>query len=302
MKRIRQILTPIITALMWVAVIGLTTLTINLVFGHDESIWVITTISTALMTLTTLLWMPTGIEQGEKVVKVHNNMEIYQNRANYIVNNQMFKQAEKFCEYKNEQFERELKVKKLSKVLVAYDDFVKYETLYKKNLAKNCTKKDAEEFKNLKEQFNEKQLKVMDKIINKGVKFARLTVDDLIKYHDTKGRLKPKNTEQATRGWRLVIKIVWGVMLGIGTVGLIVSANEFGWEQALQLVLWTISILANIFTSIWTSYRSVTVNRNNYLIEKNDRCAEFFSYCDLKVADIDALIANKLWKNEEENI
>lgn len=300
MKRIRQILTPIITVLMWVAVFALTTLTINLVFGHDESIWVITLISTLLMTLTTLLWMPTGIELGEKVVKVHNNTVIYDNRANYIVDNQMFKEADKFCEIKNEQYEKQLKTKKLAKVLVSYADYEKYENLYKKNIAKNCTKKDREEYENLIGNYTEKQLKVMEKLATKGVSFAHLTTDDLIKFHDTKGRLKPKNTEQLTRYARLVVKIVWGILLGIGTVGLIVQANAFGWEQALQLLLWTVSILSNLFTSIWTSYRSVTINRNNYLIEKNDRCAEFFAYCNIKTADVDNAITEKLWKNESE--
>ena len=298
MKRIRQILTPIITVLMWVAVVVLTTLTVNLVFGRDESVWAVTSISTLLMTLTTLLWMPTGIELGEKVPKVHNNTIIYQNRANYIVDNQMFKKAEEFCEMKNKQFEKELKIKRLSRVLVAYTDYEKYEELYKKNLAKNCTKKDREDFDNFKGTFNEKQVKIIEKLITKGVSFAHLTTDDLIKFHDTKGRLKPKNTEYFTRSIRLIAKIVWGIGLGIGTVGLIVTANAFGWEQVLQLLLWTVSIVSNLFTSVWTSYRSVTVNRNNYLIEKNDRCAEFFAYCNLKVTDIDSAIADRLWKND----
>lgn len=299
MKRIRQILTPIITVLMWVAVVVLTTLTVNLVFGHDENVWVISIISTLLMTLTTLLWMPTGIDLGEKVVKVHNNTVIYDNRANYIVDNQMFKKADEFCEFKNEQFEKKLKVKKLAKCLIAYDDFEKFEKLYKKNIAVNCAKKDKEEFENFKQTFSEKQIKLMEKLAKNGVSFAKLTTDDLIKFHDTKGRLKPKNTEKTTRGIRLIAKIIWGVLLGIITVGLMVSANAFGWEQVLQLLLWTVSILSNIFTSIWTSYRSVTVNRNNYLIEKNDRCAEFFAYCELKVTEIDKEIADKLWKNDE---
>lgn len=299
MKRIRRILTPIITVLMWMAVFTLTTLTINLVFGHDENIWLITLISTALMTLTTLLWMPTGIELGEKVAKVHNNTKIYENRANYIVENQMFKEAEQFCEEKNKQFEKELKTKRLAKLLITYNDFEKYENLYKKQIAKNCLKKDKEEFETFKETFNEKQIKVMEKIITKGINFSHLTVDDLIKFHDTKGRLKPKNTEYMTRNLRLVVKIVWGIMLGIGTVGLIVKANTFGWEQVLQLVLWTLSIVSNLFTSVWTAYKSVTVNRNNYLIEKNDKCAEFFAFCGKKTTDIDNTIADKLWKSEE---
>ena len=51
----------------------------------------------------------------------------------------------------------------------------------------------------------------------------------------------------------------------------------------------------DLFTSIYTAYKSVTVNRKNYLIEKNDRCAEFFAFCNLKVTDIDKTISDKLW-------
>ena len=301
MKRIRQILTPIITVLMWVAVIGITTLSINLVFGKDDNVFVISAISTLLMTLTTVLWMPKGIELGENVTKVHNNTVIYQNRANYIVDNQMFKKADEFCAMKNAEFEKQLKTRRLAKFLIAYKDFETYEELYKKNLAVNCSEETRNEFADFKKGFSEKQNKVMEKLARKGVNFAHLTTDDLIKFHDTKGRLRPKNTENFIRVFRLAIKIVWGILLGLGTVGLIVTANEFGWQQALQLVMWSVSILSNIFTSIYTSYRSVTVNRNNYLIEKNDRCAEFFAYCNLKVTDIDSEVKDKLWKNIQEN-
>ena len=298
MKRIRQILTPIITALLWLAVIGITTLSINLVFGNDENVFIVSLISTVLMTLTTILWMPKGIELGENTSKVYNNTTIYQNRANYIVDNQMFKKVDEFCEIKNAEFEKQLKTKKLAKVLVAYNDFEKFEELYKQNLSANCSEELKQKFIEFKKTFTDKQNKVMEKIAKKGVNFAHLTTDDLIKFHDTKDRLRPKNTETFTRGIRLAVKIVWGILLGLVTVGLIVKANTFGWEQALQLVLWSVSILTNIFTSIYTSFRSVTINRNNYLIEKNDRCAEFFAYCGFKVTDIDSSVADKLKKDD----
>ena len=301
MKRIRHILTPVITVLMWILAIVIATLTINFVFGKDENVTVIAIASTILMTLTTILWSPTGIEIGEKVAKVHNNTEIYMNRANYIVNNQMFDKTKEFCHYRNEVYRKELITAKLSKVYIGYDDWVAWDKAYKKSIAAKCTQKDKDDFNTLCSKYTEKELKVMTRLSTKGVSFSLLTPDDLTKYHDTKNRLKPKNFEKIGRNVRLIVKIIWGIMLGLGTVGLIVSANGFGFEQILQILTFTISILFNIYSSITNSYRSVTVYRNNYLVEKNDRCAEFFAYCGIKTDDIDAMVAHKLIEDKDAN-
>lgn len=299
MKRIRHILTPIITGLMWLLVILIATLTINFVFGRDENVALISFISTALMVITNLLWSPTGIELGEKVAKVHNNTIIYMNRANYIVDNQMFEQAKEFCDYRNEEYKKELIARRLAKVLISVEEWTTFDELYRKTQQKKVSQKDRTEFEQLVDKYNDKQLKVMTRLSEKGVWFSPLVPDDLIKYHDTKNRLKPRNGERMSRTIRIVIKIIWGITLGLFTVGLIVSAQSFGLEQILQILAWTISILVNIYTSISNSYRSVTVYRNNYLVEKNDRCAEFFAYWNIKTKDIDQNIADKLIKDNE---
>lgn len=299
MRRIRHILTPIITVLMWILVVIIATLTINFVFGKDENVTLIAFISTALMVVTTLLWSATGIELGEKVAKVHNNTEIYKNRANYIIDHEMFDKMKEFCDYRNELYKKELITRRLAKVLVGYSEWEEFDKLFKKNQHKKCSQKDKAEYEQLIERYTEKQIKVMTKLSVKGVWFSLLVPDDLTKYHDTRNRLKPKNGERMSRTIRVLIKVIWGIALGLFTVGLIVSAQSFGLEQILQILAWTISILVNIYTSINNSFRSVTVYRNNYLIEKNDRCAEFFSYCGIKTKDVDAMVANKLIEDKE---
>jgi hypothetical protein len=65
-------------------------------------------------------------------------------------------------------------------------------------------------------------------------------------------------------------------------------------QETIQVVVWSFTIITNIYTSINSAYKSVYIYRNNYFVEKNDRCAEFFEYNGLDVKIVDKDVENGL--------
>lgn len=308
MKSLRQWLAPILTAIMWVGIILILAVTVSIVFETSEFFWTITTIGAIIVVVTNIVWSPTGIEIAEKTAKVHNNNVIYKNRANYIVNNQLFKKLREFCDWRNKKHKKEIITSKLADRQLEYNDYDNYCAFRKnwlktrdfatqnKEIEQNTEEKNEEQqkFEEYCKQFTYKQLKLMSKLYDKEPKFEKLQPDHLTKGHNTHGKLVPHNKEKTYRTVLLAGKVVWGILLGIFTACIVVNSKGFGMQETIQVIVWTFTIITNIYTSINSAYKSVYIYRNNYFIEKNDRCAEFFEYIELNVKDIDKEVANNL--------
>ena len=290
MKLFRDVLAPVLTAIMWIAVILIVSSTVSIVYERNELFYIITIGSVILMILTNILWSPKGIELGEKEKDVYNNTKIFDNRANYITKNKLFIEAREFCKKRSQEYHEEVIDRMLSKENLVRKEFDDFKECKEKLLRKEI---DKEEFLKHCSIYSKSQIRCMNKIF-KGVKTERIEIDDLIRSSNEKSGLRPKNKERIYRNIRVCLKAVWGLLLGLLTVGIILQSKQFGRNECFQLLAWTFAIGMNIFTTIYSCYWSVTNLRKKYLADKNDRLAEFYGYINIDVEDIDKEIEKEL--------
>lgn len=287
MKKLRQWIAPILTLIMWVIIIMIMAVTLSFIFNRDEYFWTITGVGIVIMVLTNIIWSPTGIEMGENVDKVKTNTRIYSNRANFIVNNQLFGKLKVWCEKKNDEFLKDT----IKHILARYQIDYKYYDEYvekKKAALQQLNETSVQDFDKFKAQFTKNQIKCLEKLFDKQPKFEHLTPDDITKGHGSKNRLVPKNRENIYRFVNVAGKVIWGILVGIFTAMFVMQTkDDFGLPEVIQIGIWTFTILTNILTSIVNSYKSVTIFRNDYFVEKNDLCADFFDFCGIKVESVD---------------
>lgn len=290
-----RFLRPVLTVIIYAIAVLLVAVTVQITIGRTTDTWVVIAISIVLSISTNAIWSPSGVERAEKTQKVFNTSLKYHTYANYIINNQLFDELRDFCVWRNDEFEKELLTHKMGEYLLKYSDLMKYIEL-KRNALKtaklkpngNVLEYTDKEFIDFASKFNKKQKRVLEYYSAHQIKFEPITSDDLTKGHKTKGSLKPKNTEEIKRGSRYISKITWGIGLGALTVGAIFYMKDgFGMNEVIQIVMWLFSIIMNVFTSWWSGYQSVTINRYEYLKDKNERCAEFFKYAKIEMSKVE---------------
>ena len=286
MRKLYTIVAPILTGLMWVALILFVSVTVKLITGgegDEELVDTTTTISIIVALATTFIWTPRGIMSAEETDKVIKITAIYSYRANYIVQNQMFKQLNAFCEQKNIDKEHEIIITTLANYELDQDDLATYKAIYEKTT--DLTEEEQEKF--LK-RFNWRRKRVMKRLCTKRVKFRKLKGKHIIHTHNSADGLVPVNKEHLSRGIAVAIKVVWGIFIGVFIGAFILSRKDnFGIGEIIKILIWSASIVGNVFTSVRQGYTSVYNLRCNYLIEKSDLTAEFFAYCGLTLPDVE---------------
>ena len=160
-------------------------------------------------------------------------------------------------------------------------------------------KEYPEDFVDFCKQFNKMQLKVMLWLTGHRIKFDKVTPDDLTKATVKHKGIKPKNTEHKKLPMTLISKVVWGVMLGLLTA-YIIFANKGVWtmNETIQVLTWAFSISYNIYTSVVAGYKSVSIDRYNYYIEKIELTTEFFGYINTPMNEIESGLSEILIQDD----
>lgn len=287
--KIRKIVAPLLSLAMYIVIILIFATTFSLVFDAGWYFWVITIAGVAIMVLTNIIWFPNGADKGTQVVKVKNNGAIYNHRANYIVENQMFKKLDEFCEYKNIEFEKKCIRDKLATVSLDYSVYEKFKKYHdeKKQLEEN-EQKEKDEFFKYYESLTKKQRKILVSLVEKGVKFEKLTPNSITIGRNTKKRLVAHNKETGFKALLITGKAFWGIAVACFTTFLCFG-DEFSLttEQGIQIAMWGYSILHNIYSAYTNGYKSVVVYRNQYFIDQSVICAEFFEYAGVSMEEAD---------------
>lgn len=307
MEEIRKWIAPLLTLLMWAIACCLLLLIVNVVFTRSQKSDFIIILSVLIMLLTNIIWTPTGIERAEKTKRVYNTTLKYHNRANYIVEKQLFEELRVFCEKQNEQYLIDITKHKLAQFLLVQEDLSKYIELKKKAQEKAIESRVLgfivksqvvdNDFIEYKKKYNKKQQLILDRLSKKPLRFKKITPNDIIRGHKTKDSLVPVNREYVMRYIKLFGKVVWGLAVG-AFMGFLIwqKKDNLGWGEVVQIITWTFSIAMNIYTSINTGFKSVYVYRYQYLAEKMDKCAEFFKYQNIDTIQVDNLISASLIK------
>jgi hypothetical protein len=292
MKNLYNIIAPVLTALMWVILVLITSVTVSLIMGDGVLVDITTAISIVVMVLTTAIWTPRGVQIGESNDRTKTLTAIYNWRISYIINNQMFKELSDFCVEKNKEKETQIIKERLSKKQISYDDYLTYKEIYSKKTKLTDTEQELflKQFKAKNKKgkyvFDERG-KFLKKFIKKKIRFEKLKPQHITQSYKTGNSLVPKNKEYLVRGFVVTTKLFWGILLGAFAGAFVLQAKQFGIDEITKITIWSCSIIGNLFTSIRTGNTSVVVFRCNYLTEKNDYAAEFFKYCNLSVIDID---------------
>lgn len=284
LKKIRAFLAPILTILLYAIIILVLATAFSFVFEVDTYFWTTTLIGIVIMVATTFIWLPTGVEKGKSVKKIINNTKIYNGRPNYIVNNQLFDEAEEFSVYKNEMHRKKIITSRLAKHLIKYETYEKY-------VAEKLNAADKKELEEYLATLTPKQLRLLERLKRRDVKFKKMEPSVLIIGKTSKERIVPKNREGLFKSFNLIAKILWGLMLGAFMAFIVIRRNEdFGISQIVQIVVWSFSIIFNIYSAIITGYNSIVKFRNSYMIEHANLCAEFFAFAGISVEEVDRSI------------
>lgn len=291
----KEVISTILTFLLCIA-IGLILATVfTFVFEINEYFWTITLVGILVMVVTNLIWLPTGREKGLNNTTVKSNTRIWNSRADYIVNNQMFDVLKKFCDNKNEAHKKQLIIDRLEKVSLnynVYEQIIKYNILFDKKyeISDKKEKTEEEKFKDYISTLNKQQIKILKALKNKEIKFEKLSSKDItIGKNATKG-IVPHNRENKYLSFLLLAKILWGFGLGCFMAFIVISPTEFGMAQGVQAAVWFFSIIYNVWASINSGQRAIVIYRNAYMIEQAELCAEFFAYANVKVKEVDESI------------
>jgi len=286
---IRELVSTALTLLLCVAIGFILATVFTFVFQINDYFWTITLVGIAVMIITNRIWLPTGIEKGLAEKKIINNTKIYNNRADYIATNQKFMELEAFCKYKNEKQKKDLIIDILAKVTLDYWVYEKYID----------SKSQDDNFKSYITKLSVKQIKTLERLKTKEVKFEKLTPKQItIGKSATKG-IVPHNKEGMYRNILLIGKIIWGIVLGCFMAFIIISPTEFGIAQVVQCAVWFFSIIYNVWASIYSGKKSITVYRNNYMIEQAELCAEFFSYIKIPMNEVDKEVTEEQPVNKQ---
>lgn len=294
MKIIARVLRPILTAIEYAIAVLIVAVTTQIIFGNNLQTWVITIVSISLAVFTSIIWYSDGVDRGENVDSVKFTTFRYHSYAKAILDLQNFDLIREFCVKKNEDYERELLSAKLSHYELSLQNLIDYREMGKKaretairkpqiklgaiSIGKRLHYTD-EEFIKLRHRYTDKQLKVLEKYSSAKISFKHLQVKDVIRANDKAESLVPTNTEKHVLPTRIISKIIWGALLGLFTAG-VVFTRKGAWtiNETIQVISWAFSISLNIFTSIRSGYKSVTVNRYQYYKAKNEICMEFFAF------------------------
>ena len=160
MEKIRKWLSPIITLCCYALLVFLMLAEVRR--NQDASLEhfiTYTCIGAVIMVGVYIVWLPTGRTKGEKQAKVITNGLIYNARANYIVNNQMYKELKEFCKKTNADYKETMLRNKLSTELLTLEDYEKFK------------KKEYDQ-----EEYTKRQLKLMKRLVNRPLKFKPLGV------------------------------------------------------------------------------------------------------------------------------
>ena len=311
MQTIARVLRPILTAIEYAIAVLIVAVSTQIIFGNSLQTWVITVVSICLAVFTSIIWYSDGVDRGEREPSVYNTTLRYHNYARAILKQQDFDKLREYCVKKNEEYEQDLLSAKLSEYELSLKNLSDYkeasqnarETAIRKpklklgaiSIGKRLHYTD-ENFIKLRHIYTERQLKVLEYYSEHKIKFKHLQVKDIIRANDKTVELVPTNTEKQVLPTRIISKIIWGTLLGLFTAG-VVFTRKGAWtiNETIQVISWAFSISLNIFTSIRSGYKSVTINRYQYYKAKNEICMEYFAFC--KYEDM-----NKLEEDIEKQI
>lgn len=305
-----KILRPILTATEYAIAVLIVAVSAQIMFGNNLETWIITIISICLAVLTSIIWYSDGVERGEQVASVYNTTLRYHTYARAILNKQDFDKIREFCVKKNAQYEQDLMSAKLGqheltlKNLSDYKDArriaretaeIKPKTKIGNILIGKRYNYTDENYKKLRKGYTKEQLRILDRLCEKKIRFKHLQVKDVIRANDKTESLVPENTEKQVLPRRIIGKIAWGAMIGLFTAGVVFTQKgEWTINETIQVITWAFSISMNIYTSIRTGYKSVTINRYQYYKAKNEICIEYFAYANIKTEDVEKDLDGKL--------
>lgn len=287
--KIRKIVAPLLSLAMYIVIILIFATTFSLVFDTGWYFWVITVAGILIMVLTNLIWFPNGADKGASLTKVKNNSAIYNHRANFIVENQMFKKLDDFCDKKNADFEVKLIKDKLSTVSLDYAVYERFKFYHDtKKEFEGDELKEKQEFEKYIEDLTKKQRKILNNIVEKGVKFEKLTPSSITIGRNIRKRLVAKNKEGGFKALLITGKAFWGILVACFTT-FICFGDKFSLttEQGIQIAMWGYSILHNIYSAYTNGYKSVAIYRNQYFIDQSVICAEFFEFAGVSMEEAD---------------
>ena len=271
MEKIRKCLSPIITICCYALLVFLMLAEVRRNENASlENFLTYTCIGAVIMVGVYIVWLPTGKEKGEKQPKVIANSLIYNARANYIVNNQKYKELKEFCKKTNEDYKDTMIRNKLSTELLTFEDFEKFK-------CKTFTPED----------YTKRQLKLMKKLLDKPIKFKPLMPTQITIGRNKLNGLVPTNKEHINNGLMLFGKVVLSLGMGLIMTYLTLGRKGFTIDALWKLCSWTFTILFTIYSAIDRGYTSVVIDRNNYLVEENDLCNQFFQFISVPTSEAD---------------
>ena len=310
MQTLAKILRPVLTAIEYAIAVLIVAVSTQIIFGNNLQTWIITVVSICLAVFTSIIWYSDGVDRGEQVDRVYNTTLRYHTYARFILSKQDFDKIREFCVKKNDQYEQDLLSAKLSQYELSLSNLSNYREMAKKARETAIRKPKLKigsfmigerlsytdtEFKKLRDGYTQRQLKVLEKYSEHKIPFKHLQVKDVIRANDRTETLVPTNTEHAVLPTRIIGKIIWGALLGLFTAG-VVFTRKGAWtiNETIQVISWAFSISLNIYTSIRSGYKSVTINRYQYFKAKNEICAEYFAFANLNTEELEKDIENSL--------
>lgn len=287
MKKISNIIAPILTAIIFGTVVTILFTTISATNRIDTSFWITTLTGTVLTIMTTIVWFPVGVENGKSQQNFKNVTEQYNKRADYIVNKQLQGKLSEFCDEENEKFALKLLKNKLSKVCLTVDFFEKY----KKHCIGQEISEDKIEVENFEKEckkLSKKQIKVLNHLRQHEIKFKKLTPGQILKVKNKLNRIAPLDSEKIFKTTIWTSKIIWSMCSFAVLAFIVVNPNTSSWISKLfQLGTWAVMIGFNIFSSLSNGNKSITEYRKNYLLSLSTKCAQFFEYANIPLSKVD---------------
>lgn len=302
-KNILRVARPILTIFEYAISVLLIAVTAQITLGNSLKSYLITAISIVLGITTYIIWYSDGVDRGEATTSVYNTTLRFHTYARTITNMQVKAKLVEFCNQKNEEFERELILSKLAQFTLSFEELTSYKEKLKEARGKAIIKPKVkifslgfgkkeelgEDFIHFCKQFDKQQLKCLNELASRSIKFDKLEPKDLTEAISGRRRIKPKNEEHKHLPSTLISKIVWGVVLGVFTAYIALSKKD-AWttNETIQVLMWAFSISYNIYTSVRAGYKSVVVDKYNYFKDKNELCADFFGFINKPISEVEA--------------
>ena len=270
-KNFQIVIASIVTVAIFVFVAILMCTVVSFSFHVDEYFYAGTIGSTVAIVLTFVIWMPTGEQKGLEQTKYKNGARAYNERANYIINHQMFVQLQTFCKKKNDELEKQIITEKLSTLVIPYE-------VYELKKKLDRTKEEQERLELLWKHLSEKQHKMVEKLCAKGVKFEHLSPENITIGHVSKHAIVNHDNEGIYKVSRLIVKSLWGIGTTFFTYFVVIAPNtDFGIPQVVMIIMWFFTFLMAIYTAHITGYKAITVYRHKYNLQQAELCAEFLA-------------------------